>query len=109
MNDGFDPRWLEFGITGGLLAFVIVYILSRFIPSMVKNFREGLDAMARVQREMRDEVRDLKEVLVGMQTKCNENCAHDREKIELRLNERIGRLESSGAALGRAGSEPPDN
>ena len=52
MLEFLDTRWLEFGLTGGLLVVVIVYLLKFHIPSIIKTFSEGFKNMAAALKEI---------------------------------------------------------
>jgi len=101
-----DIRWLEFGVTAGLLILVIVYILRYHIPRLIQAFEQGLERMAAALKENTDELRDhdrrIHELMLSVgqrlddtQSKHAESCENHRKEIEGRLTTCIERAASA--------------
>lgn len=72
-----DSKWLELGVTAGLLVMVVVYILTVHIPRLIRTFEEGLKNMALALKDVNTSnlqvCRTAEENRRAMMDRCDEH------------------------------------
>jgi len=63
------PRWLEFGVTSGLLITIVVYLLKWHIPALMQTFEQGFSRVALALKDVNTQMAQLQKRLDRLETR----------------------------------------